>query len=52
MKSKALANGYHISDELWSKIEPLIPPPNSKPHPLGCHRPRVLNRQVMDAIFK
>lgn len=51
MKSKAPASGYRISDELWAKIEPLIPPPNSKPHPLGCHRPRVPNRQVMDGIF-
>ena len=42
-------DGCRISDELWSKMEPLLPGP--KPHPLGCHRPRVPNRDAMDAIF-
>ena len=36
-------------DELWERIEPLLPP--RKPHPLGCHRPRVDDRKAMDAIF-
>jgi transposase len=38
-----------MPDELWAQIEPLLPP--GKPHPLGCHRPRVDNRRAMDAIF-
>ena len=42
-------DGWRISDELWSKIAPLLPPP--KPHPLGCHRPRVDNHRAMEAIF-
>ena len=42
-------DGWRISDELWSKMEPLLPKP--KPHPLGCHRPRVPNRKAMNAIF-
>lgn len=42
-------DGWRIPDELWSDIEPLLPPP--KPHPLGCHNPRVPNRAAMDAIF-
>ena len=42
-------DGWRISDELWSKMEPLLPKP--KPHPLGCHRPRVPNRQAMNTIF-
>ena len=42
-------DGWRISDELWSKMEPLLPKP--KPHPLGCHRPRVSNRKAMNAIF-
>lgn len=42
---------WRISDELWAKIEPLLPPPSGKPHPLGCHRPRVDNRRALDAIF-
>lgn len=29
-------------------MEPLLPPP--KPHPLGCHNPRVPNRAAMNAI--
>ena len=38
-----------MPDELWQRIEPLLPP--RKPHPLGCHRPRVDDRRAMDAIF-
>lgn len=38
-----------IPDELWERIEPLLP--EGKPHPLGCHNPRVDNRRAMDAIF-
>jgi transposase len=38
-----------MPDELWEKIKPLLPPP--KPHPLGCHRPRVDDRAAMNAIF-
>ena len=40
---------WRIPDGLWEHIEPLLPP--RKPHPLGCHRPRVDDRQAMDAIF-
>jgi transposase len=40
---------WRIRDELWERIQPLLPP--RKPHPLGCHRPRVDDRQAMDAIF-
>jgi putative transposase len=40
---------WRIPDALWERIEPLLPP--RKPHPLGCHRPRVDDRQAMDAIF-
>lgn len=43
------ADQWRISDALWAKIEPLLPPPPA--HPLGCHRPRVANRRAMDAIF-
>ena len=51
MTPKAAVNAYRISDELWAKIEPLLPVPAGKPHPLGCHRSRVPNRQAMDGIF-
>lgn len=40
---------WGIPDALWARIEPLLPP--RKPHPLGCHRPRVDDRKAMDAIF-
>lgn len=40
---------WGIPDALWAHIEPLLPP--RKPHPLGCHRPRVADRKAMDAIF-
>jgi transposase len=41
-------DNWKIPDELWSKIEPLLPP--GKPHPLGCHNSRVPNRKAMNAI--
>ena len=40
---------WRIPDELWERIQPLLPP--RKSHPLGCHRPRVDDRRAMDAIF-
>lgn len=49
MKQSNRDDGYRLSDELWERIEPLLPAP--KPHPLGCHRPRVANRAAMDAIL-
>jgi transposase len=43
------ARKWRIPDKLWERIEPLLPP--RKPHPLGCHNPRVPDRNAMDAIF-
>jgi transposase len=42
-------DGWRIPDWLWERIEPLLPPP--PPHPLGCHRPRVRDRDAMNAIL-
>ena len=42
-------DGWRIPDWLWQRMEPLLPPPPS--HPLGCHRPRVPNREAMNAIL-
>src|SRR5436305_14717373 len=42
-------DGFRLSDELWARMEPLLPP--RPPHPLGCHRPRVSDRAAMDAIL-
>jgi transposase len=43
-------DGWRMPDWLWERIEPLIPEP-SDDHPLGCHRPRVPDRNAMDAIL-
>ena len=40
---------WRIPDALRAEIRPLLPP--GKPHPLGCHNPRVDDRRAMDAIF-
>ena len=42
-------DGWRLPDELWGKMEPLLPP--RPQHPLGCHNPRVPDRSAMDAIF-
>ena len=39
----------NIPDEIWKKIEPLLP--SGKKHPLGCHNPRVPDRKAMTAIL-
>lgn len=41
---------FCISDELWAKIEPLLPRDINK-HRFGGGRPRRPDREVMDAIF-
>lgn len=42
---------FVISDALWERIQPLLPVREKKMHPLGCHRPRVPDRQVLSGIF-
>lgn len=42
-------DGWRLSDTLWARMEPLLPP--RKPHPLGCHNPRVPDRHAMNAIL-
>ena len=44
------ANRFDVSDELWWRIEPLIPVPKN-PHPRGGGRKRVPYRTVMNGIF-
>lgn len=48
-KAVPYAEKYRMPDDLWDRIQPLLPP--RKPHPLGCHNPRVDDRKAMDAIF-
>ena len=40
---------WRIPDTLWMQMKPLLPP--RKQHPLGCHRPRVPDRNAMEAIL-
>lgn len=42
-------DGWRIPDELWEEMQPLLPAP--KAHPLGCHNPRVPDRDAMNAIL-
>jgi len=42
-------DGWRISDALWERMEPLLP--SRKLHPLGCHNPRVPDRDAMNGIF-
>lgn len=42
-------DGWRIPDELWEQIVPLLPTPPA--HPLGCHRPRVPDRDAMNGIL-
>lgn len=48
-KPSVLDDGYRLPDDLWARMEPLLPP---RPrHPLGCHNPRRPDRKAMDAIL-
>ena len=42
-------DNWRIPDKLWKEIKPLLP--KGKPHPLGCHNPRVSDRDAMTAIL-
>ena len=41
--------GWRLPDWLWERVAPLLPA--SPAHPLGCHRPRVPDRDALDAIL-
>jgi transposase len=42
-------DGWRMPDWLWERVQPLLPEPPF--HPLGCHAPRVPDRDAMDAIL-
>jgi transposase len=42
-------DGWRVPDWLWAQIEPLLP--ERPAHPLGCHNPRVPDRDAMNAIL-
>ncbi len=47
---RTMAGIFSIPDEMWERIEPLIPE-HVNTHPLGGGRPRAPDRQAMDGIF-
>ncbi len=49
-QKRAVRRDFIIPDGLWKEIEAVIPKHKVK-HPLGCHKPRVPDRKVMDGIF-
>src|ERR671926_173913 len=49
MPDDTIDRDWRIPDVLWERIVPLLPA--RKPHPLGCHRPRVADRRAMEAVF-
>lgn len=48
MSSLEVNAKYQIPDELWERLQPLLPP--VMPKPKGG-RPRMDDRQALDAIF-
>jgi transposase len=42
---------FAISDLLWEMMERLLPVRQQPVHPLGCHRQRIPDRQVLNGIF-
>lgn len=47
----ATTQEFTISDTLWARLEPLLPVHVPKPHPLGRHRRRIADRDVLNGIF-
>ena len=46
-----LALAPRVVDALWAAFEPRIPQREEPVHPLGCHRPRIADRDVFEAIL-
>ena len=42
-------DGWRIPEQVWARMEPLLP--ERPAHPLGCHNPRVRDRDAMNAIL-
>ena len=47
----ATTQEFRLSDTLWERLSPKLPVHIPKAHPLGCHKRRVPDRQVLDGIF-
>lgn len=46
-----LALAPRVIEVIWSAVEPLLPPRPPDRHPLGCHRPRVADRDCFLGIL-
>jgi transposase len=46
-----LALNRRVVDAVFSAIEPLLPQRPVDSHPLGCHRPRISDRECFEAIL-
>ena len=49
-KNNKTTTGFHISDELWAILQPLLPV-HVNTHRFGGGRPRAPDRKCADAIF-
>lgn len=47
----ATTQEFTISATLWARLEPVLPVHVPKPHPLGRHRRRITDRDVLNGIF-
>jgi transposase len=45
-----MALDQRVFEPVWQTVESLLPPPPDVPHPLGCHRGRVPDRQCFWGI--
>jgi transposase len=46
-----LALEPRVVQAIWASVEPKLPPPALDEHPLGCHRPRIPDRDCFVAIL-
>jgi transposase len=46
-----LALHPRVVEAAWAAIEPLLPDPGPDGHPLGCHRPRIADRDCFEVIL-
>lgn len=46
-----LALQPRVVDAVWAAVEPLLPPRPRDDHPLGCHRPRIPDRDCFQGIL-
>ncbi|MBW3576918.1 MAG: transposase [Actinobacteria bacterium] len=40
-----------VVDAVWAAVQPLLPSRPSDAHPLGCHQPRIADRDRFEALL-